>query len=141
VQRAILELRSRVDVLIVLPHWGQQYTHRPVAAQRRVGRMLIDAGADLVVGSHPHWVQGAEMHRGGLIVHSLGNFVFDMDFSRQTQEGVVLDLTFWGSRLKAAEFQPVRIGRDFAPRPMSTRASQRVLGAMWRYSSAPFNPS
>jgi poly-gamma-glutamate synthesis protein (capsule biosynthesis protein) len=137
-QRAVSQLRSRVDVLIVLPHWGQQYTHRAVAAQRAVGRALIDSGADLVVGGHPHWVQGVDVHRGRLIVHSLGNFVFDMDFSRQTQEGVVLDLTFWGSRLKAAEWQPVRIGRDFAPRPMSASAGERVLDAMWAFSAGPF---
>ena len=56
------------------------------------------AGADLVVGGHPHWVQGSESVRGALVVYSLGNFVFDMDFSRRTQEGAVLEADLLGRR-------------------------------------------
>ena len=56
--------------------------------QRTVSRRLVAAGADLVVGGHPHWVQGVDAVQGVPIFHSLGNFVFDMDFSTQTMEGV-----------------------------------------------------
>ena len=130
-------LRPQVDVLMVLPHWGTQYTTRTVADQRRVGRALVGAGADLVVGGHPHWVQGVELHRGSLIAYSLGNYVFDMDFSRETQEGAFLELVFWGSELKAAELVPVRIGADFAPRVASGRAGQAILDRIWRASGRP----
>lgn len=136
---AVRRLDADVDVVLVLPHWGEQYTHRPVPDQRRVARALVDAGADLVVGGHPHWVQGVELHRGRLIAHSLGNYVFDMDFSRPTREGVILELTFWGSELKAAEFVPVLIGSDFAPRVLTGAAAQAVLARMWRASTAPFS--
>ena len=136
--RAIRSLRPHVDVLVVLPHWGQQYTHRPVPAQRTVAAALVEAGADLVVGGHPHWVQGVEMHGDRLVAHSLGNFVFDMDFSRQTQEGAVLELTFWGHRLKAAQLVPVRIGPDFAPRLLHGAAGRRVLDAIWATSASTF---
>jgi poly-gamma-glutamate synthesis protein (capsule biosynthesis protein) len=135
----VRSLRGRVDVLVVLPHWGQQYTDRPVAAQRTVARALVDAGADLVVGSHPHWVQGAEVYRGRLVAYSLGNFVFDMSFSRQTQEGVALELVFWGSRLTAAEFVPVRIGPDLAPRFLSWPRGRPILDRLWRAGGPPFN--
>ena len=84
--------------------------------QSRVGRRLIDAGAALVAGSHPHWVQGVEPYAGGMIAHSLGNFVFDMDFMQQTREGVTLTATFWGDELKGVRFTPYVIGPDFAPR-------------------------
>ena len=70
----------------------------------------------MVVGSHPHWVQGIESVGDSLVVYSLGNFVFDMDFTRETQEGAALELTFWGSDLKNARLVPVVIGSDFAPR-------------------------
>ncbi len=136
--RDIRSLRPSVDVLTVLPHWGQQYTHRPVRDQRIVGRALLDAGADLVVGGHPHWVQGAELHRGKLLAHSLGNFVFDMDFMQQTQEGVVLDLVFWGGRLVSAEFVPYRIGEDFAPRLLPEPRGRPILKRMWQFSGPPF---
>ncbi|MGH3326952.1 MAG: CapA family protein [Streptomycetales bacterium] len=109
-------LRPRVDVLAVLPHWGDQYTHAPVPDQRTVASALVGAGADLVVGSHPHWIQGSEVRRGALVAYSLGNFVFDMDFSRETQRGIALELTFRGGDRTASSFSRVRIGADFAPR-------------------------
>ena len=59
---AVRRLDRRVDVVVVLPHWGTQYTHSPEPVQRHVGRRLVDAGADLVVGGHPHWVQSVERY-------------------------------------------------------------------------------
>jgi poly-gamma-glutamate synthesis protein (capsule biosynthesis protein) len=136
---AVRRLDASVDVVLVLPHWGGQYTNRPEPAQRRVARALIDAGADLIVGGHPHWVQGVELYRDRLIAHSLGNYVFDMDFSRQTREGVILELTFWGSELKAAEFVPVVIGSDFAPRMVTGRTAEPILRRIWQTSGRPFS--
>ena len=74
-------------MVLVLPHWGTQYTHRTVRDQRVVARPLVRAGADVVVGGHPHWVQGMESVGDSLVAYSLGNFVFDMDFIAADQEG------------------------------------------------------
>ncbi|MPZ61363.1 MAG: hypothetical protein GEU93_08705 [Propionibacteriales bacterium] len=125
--RTVRRLGDRADVVIVLPHWGDQYTYEPVPDQRRVGAALIDAGADIVVGGHPHWVQRVQRHRGRLIVHSLGNFVFDMDFSRETQEGVLAELRFVGTRLRSVRFSPYLIGDDFAPRPLHGAAGRQIV--------------
>jgi poly-gamma-glutamate capsule biosynthesis protein CapA/YwtB (metallophosphatase superfamily) len=138
--RAIQALRTQVDVLIVLPHWGTQYTTRLVADQRTVARALVAAGADLVLGGHPHVVQGVELHRERLVAYSLGNFIFDMDFSRATREGVILEMTFWGGSLKAAHFVPVWIDDRFGPRVLSARAGEPILRRMWAASGPPFNP-
>ena len=131
-QREIRRLnRGPADVVVVLPHWGDQYTHTPVADQRRVGKALVEAGADIVVGGHPHWVQRVQRVRNTLVVHSLGNFVFDMDFMRQTQEGVVADLVFADDDLRRVRFTPYVIGADFAPRVVRgprARAILRPLG-------------
>jgi poly-gamma-glutamate synthesis protein (capsule biosynthesis protein) len=132
-------LRPLVDVLIVLPHWGGQYTTRLHPDQPAVAQALVDAGADLIVGSHPHWVQGMELRKGRPVAYSLGNFVFDMDFSRRTQEGAVLELVFWGSTLKAAEIAPVRIGSDFAPRFLAPKDARPILEEVRRASGPPFN--
>jgi poly-gamma-glutamate synthesis protein (capsule biosynthesis protein) len=133
----VRDLAGQVDVVMVLPHWGTQYTHSTVRDQRVVARALVDAGADLVVGGHPHWVQGMEALQDGLIVHSLGNFVFDMDFSRKTQEGTVLELTFWGADLKEARLVPVVIGPDFAPRPVRGQRADAILDDVWSASGRP----
>jgi poly-gamma-glutamate capsule biosynthesis protein CapA/YwtB (metallophosphatase superfamily) len=134
-------LRDEVDVVLVLPHWGTQYTTRTVRDQRVVARRLVRAGADLVVGGHPHWVQGVESLHGGLVVYSLGNFVFDMDSTRETQEGAVLELTYWGTELKAAELVPVVIGREFAPRVARGERAPAILDRIWSASGGPLRGS
>jgi poly-gamma-glutamate capsule biosynthesis protein CapA/YwtB (metallophosphatase superfamily) len=124
---AVRRLDERVDVVVVLPHWGTQYTHVSEPIQSFVGRRLVDAGADLVVGGHPHWVQGLERYRGAVIAHSLGNFVFDMDFTEQTMEGVTLTATFRGARLDGVELTPYRLDATFTPRPVSGPAARDIL--------------
>ena len=127
VLRAIRELDGRVDAVVVLPHWGEQYTHVPEPVQRTVGRRLVDAGADLVVGGHPHWVQGVERHRGVTIAHSLGNAVFDMDFSEQTMEGVVLTATVSAEGVSNIDLAPYRMDASFTPRLLEGEAARAIL--------------
>ncbi|GAB2866758.1 CapA family protein [Nocardioides pacificus] len=144
--RAVRRLDRDVDVTMVLPHWGTQYTQRPEPIQRRVARDLVDAGADVVVGGHPHWVQGASLLKrpeGGaeaLVVHSLGNFAFDMDFMQETQEGLVLELVFWDDELKAAELVPYRIGDDYAPREVAWADAADNLALFWEFSDLAATP-
>ena len=135
----ITALSQRVDVVVAMPHWGDQYTYTPVPDQRRVGAAMVDAGADIVVGGHPHWTQGVQRHHGRLVVHSLGNFVFDMDFSRQTQEGVMLELVFWGDELMATDFTPYVIGAGYAPRLAGNARAAAILAPMWAASDPPFS--
>ena len=127
VTRAVRRLDRRVDAVVVLPHWGAQYTHAPEPVQSTVGRALVDAGADLVVGGHPHWVQPTERHRGAVIAHSLGNFVFDMDFSEPAMEGMTLTATFEDDRLVDVDLTPYRLGEDFAPRIVHGPAAGSIL--------------
>ena len=134
----VRRLARRVDVVVVLPHWGTQYTHTAEPVQSHVGRTLVAAGADLVVGGHPHWVQGLEPVGDAVIAHSLGNFVFDMDFMEQTMEGVTLTATFRGDRLTGIELGPYRMGADFAPRPVTGDAAEAILADVHDHSRGRF---
>ncbi len=92
----IKEVRRNVDYLVVSAHWGVEYQHKPNdELQVKPGRAFIDAGADLVIGHHPHVVQSFEIYNGKLIFYSLGNFIFDQYWSTDTQEelaiGVILN--------------------------------------------------
>ncbi|MET0998324.1 MAG: CapA family protein [Marmoricola sp.] len=139
VLRVVRRTGRQADVVVVLPHWGTQYTHVPEPIQRRVGRELVGAGADLVVGGHPHWVQGVDSVAGVPVLHSLGNFVFDMDFMDQTMEGVVLEATFWGAELRAVRLRPYRMDPSvFAPRRLSGAAAARILDQVWSTSTGPY---
>lgn len=73
----LADLRERgADVIIFATHWGAEYTYRPSTEQVRVAHAAIDAGADIVYGTHPHVLQPIEEYNGGIIYYSLGNFCF-----------------------------------------------------------------
>lgn len=78
---------------VVYIHWGQEYMKTPGATQEEMAKHLVDAGADLVVGSHPHVFQTVSVYKGVPIVYSLGNFLFDQAFEADTQIGAVLGVT------------------------------------------------
>lgn len=79
---AIGRLKESCDFVAVYVHWGIERDERPQEYQRAMGKQYIDAGADLVIGSHPHVLQGIEYYKGKPIVYSLGNFVFGSSIPR-----------------------------------------------------------
>ena len=116
VQQAIRAAKQTSDVVIPWFQWGTEYTHQANDEQRRLGQAAIDAGADLVVGTHPHWTQGIEWYKDHLIAYSLGNFVFDQNWSEKTKESTALFLTFSGTRVIAASLEPAVIENQVQPR-------------------------
>jgi len=138
-ERLVRRLDRRVDVVVVVPHWGTQYTHDAEPVQSLVARRLADAGADLVVGGHPHWTQGLERAGTTVVAHSLGNLVFDMDFMEQTMEGVTLTATFWDDRLMGIQLAPYRMDAGFAPHLISGPTGDAILDDVWANSTGPFS--
>jgi poly-gamma-glutamate synthesis protein (capsule biosynthesis protein) len=95
-RRDIEQLRRKVDLVVVSYHGGVEYTDSPSSRLRRELRILIDAGADVVVGHHPHYVQGIESYNGKLIFYSLGNFVFYQPQRDLAMSGLGVELTLGG---------------------------------------------
>ena len=127
------------DVVIALPHWGTQYTNRPERSQRRIARAMADAGVDVVVGGHPHWVQGWESIGSATVVHSLGNFVFDMDFMRETNEGIFVEVISRGGRVVAVEPVPYVIDARFTPRRAGEDRARDIFERIRQASRPPFD--
>lgn len=86
--------------ILIFPHWGNEY--QPVHSQHQeaMAHAWIDAGADLVIGAHPHVVQDAELYQGVPIIYSLGNLLFDQTFSAETQQGMLIGGEFVADRLR-----------------------------------------
>ncbi len=112
--------RETADIVIVSVHWGKEYVALPRTAPgvadddpRQVGHAIIDDGADLIIGNHPHHVQAVELYHNHLITYAHGNFVFDQMWSPETEQGVVGVYTFYGRRLVAVRYKPVII-EDYA---------------------------
>lgn len=99
----IEEADKKVDILIVGVHWGQEYKDKADSNQRKIARRMVDSGADVIIGHHPHWVQDKEVINGKPIYYSLGNFVFDQMWSEETKKGLLVKMTFEGSNLVNTE--------------------------------------
>ncbi len=111
----ILQAKEMADVVIVAFHFGEEYSKEPSERQKSLAELAVDQGADLIVGSHSHVVQPLEVYNGKYIVYSLGNFVFDQNFSEETTTGGLLEVTLKGKSIVSAELQTVRLNGDFQP--------------------------
>ena len=75
---------EKAHVVIVVPHWGENFVERPFESQKKIGRLLIDLGADVVLGTHAHQFQGVENYKNRPIVYDMGDFLFDSQKSPPT---------------------------------------------------------
>ena len=124
--------KAGADVVIVFPHWGVEYRAKPTSVQRNLAHAAIDAGADLVIGNHPHWVQGMEVYKGKPIWYALGNFVFDQSWSNYTMEGITVELTFAGTDLRQVRMRPHLILDKAQPNFLDPAGSGKfVMDQLW----------
>jgi poly-gamma-glutamate synthesis protein (capsule biosynthesis protein) len=91
-KRQIALARTKADLVVVVPHWGSEYRSTPEAATRSMARSLVNAGADLILGSHPHVVRPVEKYKGHYIVYSMGNFISGMS-NTYTDLGIMVQAT------------------------------------------------
>lgn len=136
-RREIRAARRTADVVIVSVHWGKEYVPLPEIAPGiadddpvRVAHWIIDSGADLIIGNHPHHVQAVELYHGHLITYAHGNFAFDQMFSMETREGVVGTYTFYGRRLIAVRYRPIFIYDYAQPRWAEPAQARAILQGM-----------
>lgn len=124
---AIKEAAINSDFTVVSLHAGTEYTFEPDHIQVRFARLAIDAGADLVLGSHPHVVQKVERYNDKYILYSLGNFIFDQLWSQETREGVVAKICISKNCVIQIEFLPVYINDDARPVFLSGQKGRMLL--------------
>ena len=123
-------LKGESDFIVVTMHAGIEYMRKPDRTQVDFARAAIDAGADLVIGAHPHWVQTLEQYQGKYIFYSLGNFIFDQR-KPDTVEGLTLYISLLregpnNAKLEKIELIPVIIERFGVPR-RTTEAETRAI--------------
>ncbi|HQM15913.1 MAG TPA: CapA family protein [Candidatus Woesebacteria bacterium] len=90
---AVVLMREKTDFVIVYTHWGEEYVPNPNQVIKNQAHQLIEAGADLVIGSHPHVIQPMEEYQGKRVYYSLGNFIFDQYFSPEVSLGQLVEMT------------------------------------------------
>lgn len=135
----IKELRRHVDFLVVMPHWGYEWIIYPPLGVILEARTFIDAGADLILGSHPHVHQGVEIYKNKLIVYSLGNFLFD-SLSKRYGSGMLIGCAL--SPGKIPEYEISILDRDdfFRPQLALEKIAAKNMELVRSSSSAIGNP-
>lgn len=100
-------LRKEVDIVIVSLHWGIEESFEVTSSQREYAYNLLDCGADIILGHHPHQFQGIEIYKGKPIIYSMGNFIFDQN-DPENQETFILNMEFLGNKLVNFSATPTR---------------------------------
>ncbi len=115
------------DFIIPYFHWSEEYVSVPSALMRRIAHQAIDNGAAMVLGSHPHWVQGTEWYKGKPILYSLGNFVFDQEWSEETKQGMFAEIVIRNKKIARVRLVPVLIEDYNQPHILGMNESMPVL--------------
>jgi poly-gamma-glutamate synthesis protein (capsule biosynthesis protein) len=133
----VRKTRRRCPFVVVYIHWGVEKAHRPRRQTRRLAHALVDAGANLVVGHHPHVLQGVERRRGALVAYSLGNLVFSNPTLPPRRTGVlrVQVRLLPAPRIERAELVPLFIHlRRYTPHHATRSQALDLLRRMQSYS-------
>jgi poly-gamma-glutamate capsule biosynthesis protein CapA/YwtB (metallophosphatase superfamily) len=104
------------DIVIVSLHWGEEYQTKSNSVQKEIARVLVDAGVDIIIGHHPHVVQEIEKYKNSWVAYSLGNFVFDQNFSKETIQGLMLKVKILGGKIQDPQEIKIVIDSSFQPR-------------------------
>ena len=140
-----LKNEEKIDIVVVNFHWGNEYSYTMTDSQIKRGHLAIDSGADIVIGNHPHVVQGIEKYNNKYIIYSLGNFVFGGNSSpgvkAQTALITKLYITVKNKKLDELDFQliPVSISsiksrNNYQPTPLTGNEKEKLIKTVNKYS-------
>jgi poly-gamma-glutamate capsule biosynthesis protein CapA/YwtB (metallophosphatase superfamily) len=136
IKNDIATLKAENCTVIINFHWGEERKYSPNAVQKALAHHAIDNGADLVIGHHPHVVQGIEKYKDRYIAYSLGNFCFGGNSNPSDKDTLILQnkfiyedekLTSIGIRIIPTSISSVPYKNDYKPTPLSGKEASRVL--------------
>jgi len=124
----IKNIKPVCSYLVVFAHWGAEYEDFESEEDRVFAHSFIDNGADLIIGSHPHVIQPLEIYKNRAIFYSLGNFIFDQDFSLRTRQGIAVRLILENDK-QTFEIIPIEMfkGHLYFPKEESFQPRMDIL--------------
>ncbi|MCB2313914.1 CapA family protein [Clostridium tagluense] len=139
----ILELKKTNSVIVINFHWGNEKEYYPIDAQKKLARFAIDNGADIILGHHPHVIQGIEQYKNRIIAYSLGNFCFGGNANPSDKRTFIFqsnlkftsnNLTAIGVRVIPCSISSVDYKNDYCPTPLSGDAKLNLLSNLNKLS-------
>jgi len=104
----VRKFKKENDIVVISFHWGGELMKTPKDYQVLLAHQTIDCGADLVIGHHPHVVQGIEIYKGKAIVYSLGNFIFG-SYSENVKESMLISLNYNTTGIAGCRIYPINV--------------------------------
>ncbi|MDD2572897.1 MAG: CapA family protein [Bacillota bacterium] len=135
IREDVEKLKDLCDVVVVSLHWGIENSNRITPAQQQLGHKIIDWGADIVLGHHPHVLQGIEFYNDKLIVYSLGNFIFDQNGDNNNQS-IILDIELKDGEIIEVAVYPIQIHDKHQPRIPDDSKKETILNRIEKLSEA-----
>ncbi|MBZ9636561.1 CapA family protein [Clostridium sp. FP1] len=139
----ILELKKTNSVIVINFHWGNEREYYPIDAQKKLARFAIDNGADIILGHHPHVIQGIEQYKNRIIAYSLGNFCFGGNSNPSDKRTFIFQnnlkftnntLTAIGVRVIPCSISSVDYKNDYCPTPLDGDAKLNLLSNLNKLS-------
>jgi poly-gamma-glutamate synthesis protein (capsule biosynthesis protein) len=129
-KEAVSRAKQQADLVVVSMHSGKEYTEELTNSQMTFAHAAVDAGAELVLGHHPHVTQRAEKYKDKYIFYSLGNFIFDQMWSEETRRGVAVRFYFKAGGLTKAEVCPIVIFDYARPVLAEQKTAEEIFGRL-----------
>ena len=131
--RTVTEIRKKYPDAFVIAtvQYGEVSAYKPTESQKRISYALLDSGADLAYGSQAHQVQQMEFRKGKVILHGLGNFLFDQTHTFGLRQGYFMNLYFQGNRLAGMEPVFTWIDEKFRPVPATPAQAREIKSAIY----------
>ncbi|MGV8983577.1 CapA family protein [Clostridium sp.] len=139
VKKDIMELKKTSSVVIINFHWGNENQYYPIDAQKQLAHFAIDNGADIILGHHPHVIQGIEQYKNRIIAYSLGNFCFGGNSNPKDKTTFIFQsnlkftsnkLTAIGVRVIPCSISSVDYKNDYRPTPLNGDAKLNMLSSL-----------
>ncbi|MYL30854.1 capsular biosynthesis protein [Halobacillus halophilus] len=121
----VQEASENADMVFVHIHWGAEYDNEPHPRQRKLAEAIVDAGADVIIGHHPHVLSPVEVYKDSVIFYSLGNFIFDQGWSR-TRDSALVNYNLMNDGTGRFEILPMRI-REARPALTTNLYNQKKI--------------
>lgn len=131
----VRKAKSQADIVVVSLHWGNEYVEKPSPFQIKLAHQIIDSGANVILGHHPHVLQGVESYKSGIIAYSLGNFIFDMIFLGETRNSAVLECRLSKEGVMGCRVLPVYIDDQYVPYLLQGEGGEALLMKLDKLSS------
>lgn len=128
IEKDIKNAKELADFVILFMSWGVEYTNFATVEQQEMAHLMIDSGADLIISSHPHWIQNAEFYNGKMIFYGLGNFIFDQTHTDPTRESIYTNLIIYDGKHLSTEVVPIlTCGYHFGARNLANEVINGTL--------------